>query len=363
MLLGVLSALICLAVIPQPTSDGTLDTGHWPLDTARLALYLGHVPMVPCAHEIIKCLRHTTRDDGALATLRDLSNPPPSQSKMDALRWWVAISAVFIVLWAGFSVWALMNNFYQDDLARVDDIRGVVVPAASCLFAGSIMAFVLFVVWLFGLRLAATLATSPVDGLIEALNNPAAGQMTEEQWEERIREPLQLLSTRVLPLLAHWGRSISWIFVAGILASTGIAISIIRRARDDEISWWILVGVAVDGILGPVVAVALIPAAVSTKCVELLEQLNHLRLVFAPNHGLTRQDLHRRICEVEASIRNQNGAQGIGFVLFGVVVTKASLVFAAVKIGSAAATVVGFAASRGEEYHRCNCSMSLGGRM
>ena len=66
--------------------------------------------------------------------------------------------------------------------------------------------------------------------------------------------------------------------------------------------------------------------------------------------------------EVEASIRNQNGGHGIGFVLFGIVVTKPSLVFAAVKVGSAAATVVGFAASQGEE-HRCNCSMPLEGRL
>jgi hypothetical protein len=148
---------------------------------------------------------------------------------------------------------------------------------------------------------------------------------------ERIRLPVARLARETMPALGQWGFSLAAIFVGCGLASLLRVPSVVSKSNllgncvgdDSKCLWRASLHLAVHVCLAAALAalpllVALVPAQVTARCEHLLDRLNDIR----PDGDTV---LHNRVLELEIYVRNTNRGRGLGFVLFGTVISRRAL--------------------------------------
>ena len=310
--------------------------------TPFLAMVLLHAGVIPAVVMMISTVQATVVDaDGALAVLRAAGQFPLTPQALTSLRRWRFGYRAMGALWTGLNLAAAASTLsYWAAAAPSATISACVISLVLI-----VAYWAVFAPWIFSLQIAAVLAAAPVDAVIKAVEDPeSSGDMTEQQWQELVCMPVRSLCTETLPRLSDWGPSVAVAIVAAVLAGLGVVI------ESMAVGWAVGYIVAVfDALLIPV-AIGLIPAAVSTRCVALQQGLNMVRFANLGSEATDSATLqrtkssvevtHTRVSAVEHYITNQNKGGGLGFVMFGSVVTTDHLVKIAAIVGTSASSLV-----------------------
>lgn len=206
--------------------------------------------------------------------------------------------------------------------------------------------------WLLSLKLAAALGAAKVDAIRRSVQRLDVATCSQEEWEVQVRQPTIKLSHEVLPALTKWGSGIATIFI-GIFGEWLCFIPLAVGTGD--YGWVTIIGVF---FLPIPLLVAVWPAGVSSRCNDMLEQLNELRC-------LGDGSAHERVFPLETYLRQVNKGQGIGFKIFSAVVDRRALKQLALAIGGSLSTGLTIAASitaPAEEaaLHQQVCGLELG---
>eukprot|EP01046_Picozoa_sp_COSAG06_P029243 COSAG06_NODE_2697_length_6436_cov_8.420546_3_plen_654_part_00 len=280
-------------------------------------------------------LRHATRHGGFLLALVGVRKTPIPQSRLDALqstgRWMRCCGAALGLLAVALVVMVTGNSFGR--MIQLLIFFMVFFPAVF--------------LWWYSLKVAATLADVLVTeachkarAQIEHLRE-SGGTMDVERWKSEVEEPVRRLGRETLLQLSNgWGLSVGLVSVGLVLLalsflfrdmSAGLFLATTAVNPNDPIMGALVV---VFGLTAGLVAVpfflAMDPAAVSSKCARLEDDIN---TISNEDPGFTRAMVFVK------SVQSLNKQQGLGFVVFGQVVTKRTLGLAASTIYAVAVAV------------------------
>eukprot|EP01043_Picozoa_sp_COSAG02_P026824 COSAG02_NODE_1556_length_11948_cov_8.326441_5_plen_537_part_00 len=206
-------------------------------------------------------------------------------------------------------------------------------------------------IWIGTLHIATELISAEIDAIIAALERELKTKRldtTEEQWEATVVEPVRGLIRDLETLSDGWANGA----LAITFSQTGNACFCVCGALSPTFGPWAVeqsghewIGTAltcycvlraVRNLLHPLKLLAA-PAALSTKCDDLKEKLNAVRISdLSP-------EIDARLIILERAMANVNRGQGVGFNVFGFVIDKKMLTLMAVKLyagGSAAFTAL-----------------------
>ena len=217
---------------------------------------------------------------------------------------WVAVGCAFVYSAAGRVAGAVGYSLkVQTDTAKVFD---VLFLASCALYCATILPLVC--VWIYTLRVATTIARHDA-GLVHA--SILSTSPADDAWHERVETPFVTLARDVLPKLSEgWGIALAFVMFGFWIGALGwLVLALLYLFIEDD--------VRITMLMVGLFAVMLIftlwtgnaPAATSTLCAELMEDLNNKRF-----DQLT--DLvHGRLERLEAALYKMNFGQGPGFLI------------------------------------------------
>ena len=315
-------SLMLGSVPPFPSAFVALADGDVAMAVIVLGIGLSFLLAGPVA---LHTLRLVTRRAGPLAQL-GVGKAEVPQTRLDALqssaRWLRCFGAAFQLLFA-----ALCLTYASSS--------GTVLSALAmaCFDVPFIAASFL---WWFSVKVAATLTDAPVADArararAEASRLRESGEaMDAERWRSEVEEPVWLLGRTTMPLISDgWGPSVGLVGGAWVLATLSfitldVSEGMFSKAAAGDVSAAVLLALTV-GIATVPFFLAMDPAAVSSKCARLEDDINALcgeDTSFAPSMHFLKH------------LKALNKDQGLGFVVFGQVVSKRTLCLTASTIYS-----------------------------
>jgi hypothetical protein len=321
-LFGVAFLGFVACVLAQPHFDATDDDkddsfadSFDPGNAADLASLLSLVVGYLTVFAAMSALRSVVDPEtGALVLLR--GHALDSVAVAAVQRWWV-VALIWTLGWFTVELFWRPLKVFPAVVGKVALVPLVVFPFGCVLAA-----------WALSLRLGAAHATAAVEAIEERIKN--APHYTDAEWMERIRLPMARLARETMPALGQWGFSLAAIFVGCGLASLLRVPSVVFKRNllgkcsgDDneclKAALHLVANVCLAAALAALpLLVALIPAQVTARCEHLLDRLNDMR----PDGDTV---LHNRVLELEIYVRNTNRGRGLGFVLFGTVISRRAL--------------------------------------
>ena len=206
-------------------------------------------------------------------------------------------------------------------------------------FPATIVASFVVPAWLLSLHLGVALAADCVHDVLRELAPLDPGDDSQDdrllrheftnpiRWERQVQHPVAMLVERMRHL-SDWGTPMGVCALCYLL----FAITMLPTVMSGS-SWLFWVKLAILLIFFAIpFYLAWGPAAVSSACDDLLDQLNDLSFVGTEEH-------RARVARLRASLMNLQGNQGLGFTVWGTVVNRRML-FKIMLAGSSCATTV-----------------------
>eukprot|EP01045_Picozoa_sp_COSAG04_P005333 COSAG04_NODE_246_length_18912_cov_7.669537_11_plen_553_part_00 len=223
--------------------------------------------------------------------------------------------------------------------------------ATTYLLFNLLAAHIAGAIWPATLHIAIQLITTEIDAIAAALEQELKTKgtdMTLEQWEETVVEPVRGLIRDLETLSDGWAKGA----VANMLFNAGNVCAWFCLALSPSLGPWAVEQTGVEwvdtlitgycafmvvlNLINPLVLLGA-PAALSTACDDLKEKLNAVRISdLSP-------EIDARLIILERAMANVNHGQGVGFDVKGIVIDNKMLTMMAVKLyaaGSAAGTAI-----------------------
>jgi hypothetical protein len=229
-------------------------------------------------------------------------------------RWAAGAKAIFGGLAVLFLLLMLLNVFLL--VAGLASVGFAVTFIAACVVSAAGAVCTLY--WALSMRLAAALASAKLEAVAAAVRAAAAqrDELDAATWRATIAEPATDLARAVLPQLSRgWGRGLRAVGAGHLALAVGVGAYVFEnRGMLDrggvEAVGWVLRFVGFAALMGAPLALALAPAAVSTRCDELKDGLTML-------HAKDLEGAAGRIDALYNFLDRVNNKQGIGFALGG----------------------------------------------
>ena len=246
----------------------------------------------------------------------------------EARTWLLVLQVVWITLVFWALVWQHVYNptggWYdgQNPRSLGTTVRPLLIVTAV-LLAGTLGA-----PWLLSVKLSSAIALDSIAsvefGLGDAweiynnTKNVTAPTVHGDVWETKIRMPVVHVARVVMPALSEWSAGITFVSVGFFALSFSEAMMLARQHRDQG---GMTFPTALNMLLLLLVPALLawVPAQATSACLRMQHKLNDLRS--ADDDA----DLHSKLGDVELYLSKLNGEQGIGFAIFGYVVSTGTL--------------------------------------
>ena len=344
----VFAATFCCGLFFTPSLADIYQLEDPPLFGAAItaAVFLGPVGLVPILAEVRAVCR--CHGEGALLPQLGAGVALLSAERRAGLRkyagladargwfqWGLRILSVLAFGTFVVSGWGVHPSWHNRVSAAVVLVEMVLTIPTGVTFVGT-------------LHVATELIGAKIDAITEALKQERRGHesgkgrdMTDEQWNEAVAEPIRELIGDLELLSRGWARgTLAITLVAAALTFAFVCATLSPAvgpwAVEQSGHTWADTGLDVLFAGGAVVCVSMpllildAPAHVSTSCDDLKEALNSVRI-----SDLDNKRIHDRLRITEAAMANVNHGQGVGFVLFHFVIDKRALGLIAVKLGAA----------------------------